>query len=89
MNEFLQQFDFVSPEGLWNPALTGNELEDYAYGYGCAKRYFSAYLDYLHMYGIPSEEANQRLYVFVRSTVGGTPERKGFAAFVEGLRDLM
>ncbi len=30
----------------------------------------------------PSEEANQRLYDFVRSTVGGTPERKGFAAFV-------
>lgn len=33
MNTFFQQFDFVSPEGLWNPALTGNELEDYAYGF--------------------------------------------------------
>lgn len=89
MCEFLQQFDFVSPEGLWNPTLTGNEIEDYAYGYKCAERYFSRFAKFLNEKGDLSEDEKKRLFSFADSTLGDTPERKGFSAFVVRLESLI
>lgn len=89
MTAFLQQLDFVSPEGLWDPALSGNELEDYAYGYQCAEKFFRAFIAFLQEQGALTDEEDKCLKAFASSTIVKTPDGKGFGAFVDRMKTII